>query len=269
MPSPSNRKHHIDEKFESDLSYEEFTNRLLVRGVAKKIKFENVYFRYTIFDTCYLRSCVFVDCDFTGCRFTGTNALGSTFENCKFEYAVFERTQIDSTILRTNCPGYENLRLRFARSLRQNYQSLGESEAVNTAIAIELDASEVHLKKAWKSPEGYYRSKYKGVERAKVFFQWLGFKILDLIWGNGESTWKLARAVCFTLFGMALIHVFFFGNPAQVSEYFSAFWKMPQVFLGALKPPAYPPSYLALIFFIRLVAFGFFMSILIKRFNRR
>jgi len=269
MTSPNNRQHHIDEKFEADLTDAVFSNRLLVRGVAKKRRFKNVNFRYTIFDTCYLRSCVFDDCDFTGCRFSGTNVLGSSFENCKFDYVVFERTHIDSSILGTNCPGYENLKLRFARSLRLNYQSLGDSEAVNAAIAIELDASEAHLHKAWKSPEAYYRSKYKGVDRAKMFLRWFGFKCLDLIWGNGESTWKLARAVGVTLLGMALIHVFFFGNPAQVSEYFSALWQMPQVFLGALMPPSYPAGYLALVFFLRLVAFGFFMSIVIKRFNRR
>lgn len=269
MTSSSERKHHIDEKFESDLIDESFTNRLMVRAAAKNKKFKNVDFRYTIFETCYFRSCVFENCDFTGCRFTGTNAHGTSFENCKFDYAVFERTQIDSSILQTNCPGFENLKLRFARSLRLNYQSLGDSEAVNAAIAIELDASEAHLHKAWKSTESYYRAKYKGVDRVKMFLRWSGFKALDLIWGNGESTWKLARAVGFTLLGMALIHVFFFGNPAQVSEYFIALWKMPQVFLGGLKPSSYPASYLALVFFVRLVAFGFFMSIIIKRFNRR
>lgn len=102
-----------------------------------------------------------------------------------------------------------------------------------------------------------------------MFFRWLGFKILDLIWGNGESTWKLARAVGVSLLGMAFIHVFFFGDPTQVSEYFHALWQMPQILLGALKPTSYPASYLALVFFIRLIAFGFFMSIVIKRFNRR
>lgn len=269
MTSPSNRQTHTDEKFDSDLTSAVFKNRLLVRVAAKKRKFKNVDFSYTIFDTCYFRSCVFEDCNFTGCRFSGTNAHGSSFENCRFDYAVFERTQIDSAILASNCPGHENLKLRFARSLRLNYQALGDSAAVNAAIAIELDATEVHLHKAWKSPEAYYRSKYKGFDRVMMFLRWLRFKVLDFVWGNGESTWKLARAVCVTLLGMTLIHVCVFERPGEGGGFFSALGQMPQVFLGSLKPTGYPTSYIAFVYFIRLVAFGFFMSILIKRFNRR
>jgi hypothetical protein len=269
MTSPSNREHHADILFDADLIEVDFSNRLVIRGVAKKIKFKNVNFKYTIFDTCYLRLCAFEDCDFTGCRFTGCNLVGSTFQNCRFDYAVFERSQITSEILDTNCPGWENLKLKFARTLRTNFQSLGDAEAVNKAIALELDATEAHLYKAWKAPESYYRSKYQGWNRTKVFLQWLSFKTLDLIWGNGESAWKLLRAVSVLLIVMALIHVLGFGDPSKVSEYWSAIWVMPQVLLGVLKPAHYPGGYLAAIFLLRLIAFGFFMTIFIKRFNKR
>ena len=269
MPSSSNREHHIDILFDAGLSKEKFSNRLVIRGVAKDKKFTNVDFKYTIFDTCYFRLCTFEDCDFTGCRFLGSNLVRSTFQNCKFDYAVFERTQISSEILDTNCPGWENLKLKFARTLRTNFQSLGDSEAVNKAIALELDATEAHLLKAWMAPEAYYRSKYKGWNRVKVFLQWFSFKILDLIWGNGESAWKLLRTVAVLLLAMALIHVLVFGDPSKVSEYWSAIWEMPQVLLGVSKPMQYPGGYLATIFLARLIAFGFFMAIVIKRFNRR
>lgn len=269
MARTSNRRHHVDELFDADVIDEEFRNRLLIRGVAKKRKFKGVDFKYTIFDTCYLRLCSFEDCDFTGCRFSGSNLLGSTFQNCRFDYVVFDRTQITSEILDTNCPGWENQKLKFARSLRTNFQSLGDSEAVNKAIALELHATEVHLRKAWKAPEAYYRSKYKGWNRVKAFLDWLSFKVLDLIWGNGESAWKLVRAVAVLLLGMAFIHVFAFGDPTKVTEYCLSVSEMPQVLLGVSKPQQYPGGYLALIFLARLIAFGFFMAIIIKRFNRR
>ncbi|MBD2214241.1 hypothetical protein H6G27_30915 [Nostoc linckia FACHB-104] len=48
-----------------------------------------------------------------------------------------------------------------------------------------------------------------------------------------------------------------------------SFVNAPQIFLGTLSPSNYPIPYLTFILFIRLVAFGFFMSIIIKRFNRR
>ncbi len=269
MTSSSERKHHTDEKFDSDVRNAEFRNRLFVRLVAKGKRFEKVDFRYTIFDTCYLRDCVFDSCDFTGCRFTGTNLYGSSFSGCKFDYTAFERTIVDNDILDICCPAYENLKLKFARTLRMNYQSLGDSLSANKAILLELQATEIHLLKAWKSKEAYYRRKYQGWKRFKVFIEWINFKSLDLIWGNGESTLKLIRSFIVILSAMSIYDVFSFGDSSRVISYWNSFLSMPNILFGALKPPHYPESYLTLLTLTRLVFFGFFMSIIIKRFNRR
>lgn len=265
----SNRQHHIDKKFESDLSNTDFSNSLFLRLVAKGKRFDNVDFKYTIFDTCYLRKCVFDSCNFTGCRFVGVNFYGASFSGCTFDYATFERTIIDSNILDIGCPGWDNLKLKFARTLRMNFQQLGDSKSANKAIRVELDATEAYLYKAWRSNESYYRKKYTRGKRVGKFFEWLSFEVLDFIWGNGESTFKLVRSIVLFLLFMSLIHVFLCCDPTKVSSYWNSFLSMPSVFLGASKPVGYPESYLAFIFLVRLVAFGFFMSIIIKRYNRR
>ena len=265
----SNREHHLDEKFESDISNANFSNKLFIRLIAKGKRFENVDFKYTFFDNCYLRNCVFDSCNFTGCRFIGVNFYGASFSGCKFDYATFERTIIDSDILDTGCPGWDNLKLKFARTLRMNYQQLGDSKSANKAIKVELDATKVYLYKAWKSNESYYRKKYPNWKRVGKFFEWLNFKVLDVIWGNGESTYKLLRSIIIFLIAMSFIDVVAFKTITQVSSYLSSFLKMPEVFLGISSPPGYPSSYLSFIFCVKLVAMGFFMSIIIKRFNRR
>lgn len=269
MLSDSNRVHQIDKKFEADVSNAQFVNQLFVRLVAKGVRFTNVDFKYSIFDTCYLRNCTFDSCDFTGCRFVGTNLYGSSFSGCKFDYSMFERTVVDSDILNTGCPGHENLKMRFARTLRMNYQQLGDAKSANKAIGVELYATEVFLHKAWQSNESYYRKKYAGWKRLKAFIEWAEFKILDLTWGNGESALKLLRTTVFTLFFMSIIDVVAFRDPQRLNSYAQAFIEAPQVFLGTFSPTHYPKSYLTAILFIRLVAIGFFMSIIIKRFNRR
>ena len=128
-------------------------NQLFVRLVAKKKRFTKVDFTYSIFDGCNMRDCVFDSCNFTGCRFVSTNLYGSTFSGCMFDYATFERTTIDSHVLDSECPPFENLKIRFARTLRVNYQQLGDAGAVNKAICVELRAAELHLRKAWQSNE--------------------------------------------------------------------------------------------------------------------
>jgi len=269
MLKDSGREKLSDKKIDFPITQEVFINKLFERLVAKKIKFTDVDFRYCIFDAAYLRHCSFEDCDFTGCRFINSNLTGSIFIGCKFDYVSFDKTYIDSDILESGCPSTENLQLRFARSLRLNYQQLGDAKSTNRAINIELKATETHLYKAWKSKESYYRKKYSGFKRGQAFGEWLEFKILDLVWGNGESTWKLFRAILIILSLIAIIHIFNYGDLNSLKSYIEAFILSPQILLGTLKPPNYPPLYLTIIFLIRLIMFGFFMSIIIKRFNRR
>jgi hypothetical protein len=240
-----------------------------VRLVAKKIRFTSVDFKYSIFDACYMRDCEFNSCDFIGCRFVTTNFHGSKFAGCKFEYATFERTFIESDVLDTECPGHENLKMRFARNLRINYQQIGDAKSANKAINVELAASKEHKWKAWNSNESYYRSKYRGISRLTAFAEWLSFSVLDWIWGNGESALKLLRAMVLVLCVISLVDVFVHRDPVRLDSYVHAAILAPQLFLGTSTPNYYPGIYLALIVFARLVGFGFLISIIIKRFNRR
>lgn len=268
---PSERQICVDKKFGFRATIEtHFQNHLFQRLVAKEVRFEGVDFSYTIFDTCYLRKCTFQNCNFTGCRFTASNFYGSSFTGCKFDYAVFERTLVDHEILDVGCPGPENLKLKFARTLRTNFQSIGDATSVNRAITVELDATREHFWKGWRSPESYYRAKYKGWSRAKMFLQWSNFKLWDYVWGNGESSWKLVRALAVMLAGMAVADVFLAGkNRLMLTGYFESIFDVPAIFFGVKSPQSYPELYLAIILFVRLVMVAFFLSIIIKRFSRR
>ena len=265
----SGREIQIDVKINSNISGTNYSNKLFVRLVSKANRFENIDFKYTIFDTCYLRNCVFDSCDFTGCRFIGSNFYGSSFNGCKFDYSYFEKTIIDDDILNVGCPSVENLKLKFARTLRQNYQQLGDSKSVNKAINVELNATEVYLKKSWSSNESYYRKKFKGSERLLKFFEWISFKLQDFIWGNGESAWKLLRSIILFIVFMTIYDVIKFKDPINLVNYLYSLVVMPSIFLGVNSPSNYSNIYLSLIAFLRLLAIGFFISILIKRFNRR
>jgi hypothetical protein len=265
---PDSKRVKLEDKLvDQDLENSDLKNHLFVRLVAKQRRFTNIDFKYCIFDTCYLRKCSFDSCDFTGCRFTSTILYGSSFTGCRFDYALFEKTIVDNEILDTGCPGTENLKMRFARSLRINYQQLGDSKSANKAIEVELQATEVYLHKAWHSNESYYRHKYAKWKRLEILAEWAGFKILDFIWGNGESAWKLLRAV-----GVVLLVMWVFGlwlGDYQRFGLFGSLAQTPATFLGTVERPNYPQWYVISVLVARLIAFGFFMSIVIKRFNRR
>ncbi len=265
----SGRREYKDKALRNDLAGANWQNILFVRLIAKGRTFKNVNFKYCIFDSCYFRDSTFDNCDFTGCRFVSTNMHGATFSGCKFDYAAFERTVVDDSILSSSCPGQENMRMRFARTLRTNYQQLGDASAANKAIKIELEATGAHLLKAWHSNESYHRKKYRRLDRLKMFFSWVSFKSLDWIWGNGESLPKLLMSV-----GVVLLVIFVvdfssqIGLPSEIGAWDSIL-RSPQIFFGITTPKEISPNWLTAFVFFRLITFGFFMSIIIKRFNRR
>ena len=58
-------------------------------------------------------------------------------------------------------------------------------------------------------------------------------------------------------------------DPGQIGSYWTSIAKSFAVFFGIWAPDDYSRSYLAMIACVRLVLVGFFLSIIIKRFNRR
>ena len=84
--------------------------------------------------------------------------------------------------------------VKFARTLRVNYQQLGDAASANKAIQVELKATEIHLHKAWSSNESYYRKKYAKWRRAKAFAEWVRVQDPGLYLGQWESTIKLIRS---------------------------------------------------------------------------
>jgi hypothetical protein len=258
-----------DKKVTADIADENLQNRMFTRLVAKSRRFVRVDFSYSTFDAVYLRKCVFDSCTFIGCRFVGCNLLGSTFTGCKFDYVTFERTIIDFDDIVNNSPAVENLQQRFARTLRTNFQQLGDAVTVNKAIALELRATEVHLWKSWWSTESYYRHKYKGLSRFSAFLRWSEFKTLDFLWGNGESTFNLCRSLAILIIFVAIIDLMVTGQLLNGVAYFAALRKSPQLLLGTLTPNYYSNGYLSFLVFLRLAAIALFLSVIIKRFNRR
>jgi len=247
-----------------------FAFKIYVRlNAQKQTVLKNVSFQHSVFDGCYFNNCVFDSCDFTGCRFIGCNFHQTAFSGCTFDYAVFERCQIDDDILEREAPREENLKMRFARSLRMNFQQIGDAKAVNRAISLELEATSSYLKKSWSSSENYYQDKYKGWKKVPQFFKWLEFRALDAVWGNGENTLKLLRAIIVVHLAIAGYDTVAFGNAWNIKDYFTSFAASPGVFFGIYNPHQYPLWFTSAVAATRLIGFAFLTAILVKRFGRR
>jgi len=266
---PSGREICADQAIKQDLDGVNFRNHQFQRLVAIKKKFSDCDFSFSAFDAAYLRNCTFDSCKFTGCKFTNTNLRGSKFIGCTFDYVQFSHTQVELEILNTGCPGQENLQQKFARTLRVNFHQIGDTVAANKAIKIELEANCVHLYKAWRSRESYYRKKYPGLKRIIMFVEWFEFVALNFFWGNGENPLKLLRLLAILIASIALGEVYFLRNGSVLSSYTSAFLQAPEVLLGIAKPQGFSGLVLAGIATLRYILIACLVSILIKRLSRR
>lgn len=265
-----NREVITDYYVSSDISSaSEFAYKVLIRLNAKKVTFRNVSFQHCVLDGCYINKCVFDSCDFTGARFLGCNFHQSSFSGCKFSYATFERCQIDDDILEGEAPLEENLRVKFARSLRMNYQQLGDAKAVNKAISLELSATATYLHKSWASKNNYFRKKYPGFKRLGQVFKWLDFWILNFIWGNGESIFKLIRSIAIIVMLITLYDAGLHGSPRGLESYLNSLISAPAIYLGVSSPTTYPLLILSVIAAARFISIALLTALLIKRFGRR
>jgi len=250
----------------------QFKNKIYIRLNAKKIKFTNVSFEHCVFDGCYLNNCVFDNCNFTGSKFIGCNLHQSTFQGCGFRYVSFERTQIDDDAVFNEAPTEDNLKMRFARTLRMNFQQVGDAKAVNKAIVLELEATASYLYKSWSSTEEYYKKKYSGLGRIYQFSKWIEFKVFDGIWGNGESIIKLARTIFFVLVGVSIYDMHLTADNISFNGLPLAIQHAIALFFGANNETIannYPSLFLSLIIAIRLISLALLTSILVKRLGRR
>lgn len=267
-----NREQIVDYYVAKNLTAEsaDFSYKILTRlNAAKKTAFHKVSFVHAVFEGCYFNQCFFDSCDFTGARFIGCNFHQTSFAGCKFAYATFERCQIDDDILSKEAPLEDNLRMRFARTLRMNYQQIGDAKAVNKAISFELQATESYLYKSWASGETYYREKYRGIVIVRQFWHWICFRILDFIWGNGESIRKLLRSFVLAFVVIGLSEGATSGDPWNLRKYLLGIQHAPAVFFGVAGAGSFGPTAASVIAATRLVGMAFLTAILIKRLGRR
>lgn len=254
----------IDAELSGDFTDHDQEKRVWKRVAAKGVTFREINFRYTIFEQCYFRECRFERCDFTGALFVDLNFRNSTFPRSKFDYARFTRTIVSHDILTRHLPGYENVQLELARSLRANYGQIGDTEGVNRAIVAELRATRAHYYKAAWSSVGYYRDRFTGAARVRAAAHHAWFATLDFVWGNGESPWRVART--------ALILVVALAGAAYNSGWTAAqAWSgAAPVFFGVKHSyPELPLWVVTTATALRFIVISLFVSVLVRRLARR
>jgi len=266
MNTREHRKKQIqDIEYIENILGEDLSQHEYFKTYAVNIQFKDVNFKQCVFDTSYFRKCKFISCNFTGSIFKNCNFQGAQFDNCNFSYTQWEKTIIEESFLNHCLPSEENLARDLVRSLRVNFSQIGNYSAVNTAIRIEIQYTGIHLYNAAFSRKSYYRAKHKGLDRLSIAYRYIVWKILDILWGNGESLMRVSRTAIIII-GIVALYLWqesnFIRFRDSVSTSFFGFW-------GIYTGTSLSSSMVAIFVISRLVLFGLFMAILVKRLSRR
>lgn len=253
-----------NKEFFGDICDEDFSRTDLVNVYAVDAVFQDVTFKQSNLLKAYFRNCRFIRCDFTGANIKESNFRGSQFSNCCFKYTFWEKVIIDNHFLESCLPSEENLARDLVRSLRVNFGQIGNYEAVNIAAAIEVQLTGNHLCNAAFSRQSYYRNKYQGWARLSHFFQYIRWKLLDLLWGNGESVLKILMISVLVMFLATLFLFFADQKPLMEAARLSI-----KTFWGIYDLSRVSNSFVVALTVARFILFGLFMAILVKRLSKR
>jgi uncharacterized protein YjbI with pentapeptide repeats len=266
MDLRDHRKEKIEDKeFFSGLRGINMSRKEFVRVYAVDQIFTDVVFEQCVFTSCYFRNCRFIRCRFTGATVKDSNFRGAQFEDCKFHYTTWEKTLLEDRFLDSCLPSEGNLARDLVRSLRTNFAQIGDYAAVNKAASIEVKLTGQHLYNAAYSRQAYYRSHYKGRARFIHALEHLRWKALDLLWGNGESIFKVIRSAI----AVVLVTSYLYMRDATGLSFRDALFETIGHFWGVQYHTPMPAMYAVFLTATRFVVVGLFMAILIKRLSRR
>ncbi|WP_422647988.1 hypothetical protein OJJOAM_002203 [Cupriavidus sp. H18C1] len=166
---------------------------------GKKVHFKDCNFSYCIIERGYFHDAKFENCTFTGTRFISCNFRSATFANCDFSYATFFTTIVSEEEIAKNLPDQPNKRRDLVRTLRANAASMGNQEASNSLLSLELRANTEHYRRMHRDNHSYY-SKYSRAQKIEAFFKYWGLRLEEIAWGYGLSPIRLVLWLLLILF---------------------------------------------------------------------
>lgn len=234
---------------------------------GKEVIFKNCNFSHSQIKNCYFHRSRFENCNFTGCVFLDSNFRGAIFINCDFKYAFFKGTLVDSHKVIANRHIWPNASRDLIRSLRKNAESLGDVEDARACLFAEMDASEEHWIQVKKGVTWYYTDHYTKIDKfIKAPYKLLGLRASRLVWGYGESPFRLVVSIALLLVANSLARSLVYEDPT----FFDCLARTIEIFIGTPgNNPEFPRWWTISIVFVRYFTIGLLASVIYRRFSRR
>lgn len=169
----------------------DFANSTFANVSFLRAKVTGGTFRNCVFVECYFRKAEFRETTFVGCKFLNCNFTHVSIRDCDFRYAEFRGDAPPFQEILHSAPQQANLRNELFEGLARAAQSAGHAAEARRYRVAGIEALDLHLRAAVRGDSAWYREHYDVVGRAQAAMR-LGWHHLNrLLWGHGESAWRL------------------------------------------------------------------------------
>lgn len=254
-------------EFNDSVNDADFSRGIYIHIYAVGKTFKKVNFEKCNWTNCYFRNCKFINCDFTGCSFKESNFKGSEFQDCKLRYTFWDKTLIDESILDSCWIPEENLMRDIVRSLRVNFAQIGNQDAVNKAILMEIKLTGAHILNIAKSKQEYFRRKRDKATKCQILLFWLDYcrwLFIDFLCGFGEKPWRVFIWILLAPLIASLIMQLY--NQEYNENYL---WQAHEIFWGLKSTSHLPSAFSMFLIGVRYLLLSLFTATLVKRLLRR
>lgn len=180
------------------MEHPSFANSTFANVSFLRAKVARGTFRNCVFVECYFRNGEFRDTTFVGCKFINCNFTHVVIRDCDFRYADFRGTAPSFQEMLHSAPQQANLRHELFDDLARVAQSSGHAAEARRYKVAGIDALDLHLRAAVRGDSAWYREHFDLVGRAQALFRLGWHRLNRVLWGHGESAWRLLSSAAIT-----------------------------------------------------------------------
>lgn len=169
----------------------EFVNSTFANVSFLRARVTGGTFRNCVFMECYFRKTELGDTSFVGCKFINCNFTHVSIRDCDFRYAEFRGSAPPFQEVLHSAPQQANLRYELFGGLARAADFAGEAAEARRYKVAAIDALDLHLRAAVRGDSAWYRDHYDVIGRVQAALQLGWYRVNRLLWGHGESAWRL------------------------------------------------------------------------------
>jgi uncharacterized protein YjbI with pentapeptide repeats len=173
-------------------------------------------FRNCVFVECYFRRTDIRNSSFIGCKFINCNFGHVIIRDCDFRYAEFRGTAPAFSEITHSAPQQANLKHELFDALSRASEDMGNRIDARRYRLAGIEALNKHLSAAVRAESTWYAEHFDVLGRIGAALTLLWHRFNRLLWGHGESAWRLLTSAALAVLAIFPVLFLIFRSGLEV-----------------------------------------------------